>query len=363
MASKPEDRIEILFNLLRRGSNVTTCDPGEWLACNLCDTLCVQFLLRLSLSADLITLVTTNGAIIEGKITEPKTRTLACVQVVELSGYSSPILLKLYDRRFATQLRKNYRAQAWTREVESLHRDLVHSGQQTALWKQWQAEEDGKADSQDENEDDGTIKSTESFLQFRCHQDYQTECHAYELMSDLQGVEVPKIHGTVTVATSDASNKYLNIPGILMQYIKGSSLDNLATTMHRQYWQATCDRAIQIIHHVQDRGICNTDTNVRCFIVQGHKIVEGVPEIFMVDFGQCLFRDRFESEEDFRRKQADADEEGAIGVIMQRKLKDDYKYRPSLTAMRLSFDFMLQEDDPDQPTWEEFLSREQEYYA
>jgi hypothetical protein len=123
-------------------------------------------------------------------------------------------------------------------------------------------------------------------------------------LHDLQGIHVPKLYEKVTLGSPDngdgSANPYLSCPGIIMQYIEGFPLTDIATELPSERWQWVCDTAIKIIHRIQDHGISNTDVNTRSFIVCPTTERED-ERIFMTDFGNCFFRDQVSDETEFRK--------------------------------------------------------------
>lgn len=77
-----------------------------------------------------------NRRMISAKILEiHQPFTLSCVYTVEvmdelegLDGTNNIAVLKLYDRRFAAELRKEWLIDPWTEETESTFRDMVATG-------------------------------------------------------------------------------------------------------------------------------------------------------------------------------------------------------------------------------------------
>ncbi len=58
-------------------------------------------------------------------------RTLSCGMVVDLLGegcHDNPLFLKLYDRRFSEQLRRDHGIDPWTREAEKEYIEAVRTG-------------------------------------------------------------------------------------------------------------------------------------------------------------------------------------------------------------------------------------------
>ena len=55
--------------------------------------------------------------------------TLSCVMLVEGVRDRGPTILKLYDWRYATQLRKNNKVDLWTQPHEDAFRAFIESGE------------------------------------------------------------------------------------------------------------------------------------------------------------------------------------------------------------------------------------------
>ena len=193
----------------------------------------------------------------------------------------------------------------------------------------------------------------ESYLQFLCWRLYEMETNAYEALSDLQGLHVPRSFGQVLLFLSaptnlDASSvgRCFQCPGILLEYVKGFPLTDLADKAPREHWQRICEEAIDIILEIGDRGICNRDVNTRSFIVS-KPTDKDVFKVFMLDFSLCDFRHEAEDQHGFERWQAVRDEEGAIGYVIEKKLRGGFTYRRSARAERLSREFRNMYDSED----------------
>lgn len=163
------------------------------------------------------------------------------------------------------------------------------------------------------------------FKQFR----YESETEAYKTMKDLQGIHVPRIFAHTKILgpthTQDQLiSRYFEHPRILIEYIEGSPLLDIAEYAPRKEWKPIIDKAIEIVNNIMSHGILNDDTNVRCFIVQPDPAntldSEYKFKLTMIDFGHTRFRRQYHPGEDWRWWQAQDDEEGAIGVVMSMQL-------------------------------------------
>ena len=270
---------------------------------------------------------------------------MSCVVIVRLdhSQLRGPYALKLYDRRHASGLREDEEL-PWTAEIESAYQDFVADGLAEPFFRMCESKykedefwaSDGPCDGWSEGQ-------KEAYLQYLCWRTYDTERHAYCLLQDLQGTHVPRVYDHPYVQAFSRSksvtfNKYLDSPGLLLEYVPGYALTDLADRAPKADWQSICEEAIHIVHLVGKRGVINRDVKTRNIMVhrkEGSKRYR----VVMLDFGLCYFRSQAKDDTEFREWQADQDEEGAVGKVMWRKLEGGFKYRISAYALRLLYEF------------------------
>ena len=281
------------------------------------------------------------------KVFEPFT--LSCVLLVQLCDdqLSGQFVLKLYDRRFAAQLRKDRRLPLWTAQLESRYREFVRKGHASQFFDICAAEYRKDAYWASSRYNDWSEEKIEAFCQYFCYRSYNIEREAYKTLKSLQGKHVPRLYAELY--TQFESMQDLGVqdnrqvcPGLLLQHISGFPLTDLEFNAPERYWQQICDEAISVVHQIGDLGVCNEDVHTRSVIVCPNK-KKSKFEIFMIDFGKVCFLKDAENLEEFRSSQAHEDEEGAIGRIMAKKLKGGYKYDLSPRALKLLDDFMSEE--------------------
>ncbi|THY52184.1 hypothetical protein D6C98_05371 [Aureobasidium pullulans] len=317
---------------------------------------------------------------IEAEIMKYFPATLSCVMVLRfldppVYNNVSQCVVKLYDRRFSTQLRSDEGAVPWTPGVESLYQDFVASEDAAEFFSYWNA---GRATNiYWSGRSVGTRNrwsqaKVEAYLQWETTSTYEDEKKAYELMADLQGDIVPKMLGEVVLnlavdtqeaegpdsvmfddsTDSDHNPHISSIPGLLLQYVEGFQLTHLVANQPREQWQSTVDSAIVTLRRIQDCGILNRDVNIRSFMVDSitHRVM-------MLDFGLVFFRDQVKEDREWESSQAVQDEEGAIGLGMESMLNagasGSYIYRPGELALKLSYRFNDENGEQEGGTEEE----------
>lgn len=343
------------------------------------------------------------------KVFEPFT--LSCAMVVQLDAPHPRdyLVLKLFDRRFATEARQDVEIKPWSLDIESQYHQFVLGGGASEFIKELknneaasepsdaneyededseQEDEDEAEDDddeeEDENDDDYVVSEgeeeneekeeeeeeeklddphNEAHIHKYMHDLYETEVEVYNRLKDIQGKDVPQLHAHVMVSTLPSSSQsattsssspspsldeYVDIPGILLQYIDGFPLSDIATRAPKQSWQTIGEEAMRIVNLIGDRGIMNRDVKLRNFIIQteqklGEEGGEPSFKIFMIDFSVVEFHEDYALERDWWDMKAHEDEEGAVGYLMHKRLGDGFTYRRSDKYEKLDDEFMRAE--------------------
>ncbi|KAK3939980.1 hypothetical protein QBC46DRAFT_436262 [Diplogelasinospora grovesii] len=252
-------------------------------------------------------------------------RTLSCCMIVDLLGEGcpeNPVFLKLYDRRFSEQLRRDHGIDPWTRDAEKEYINAVWTGAARQFLRNLQTIPNFEEDT-GETWDDGQI---ETFLTDQAYKLFDAETTVYDTLPDIQGKMVPRLVACVHLALSlpntgishtDAA-ELLHIKGILLQYIDGFSLSKVQDYAPKSEWQSIVDQAVAIVQVVGDHGILNRDVRPDNFIVQRDR--SGCYWVFMIDFGLARLRGWNESDRDWAKAKLNKDEEGAVGLVMKKRL-------------------------------------------
>ena len=259
-----------------------------------------------------------------------KPRTLSCGMVVDIldgcdQGGIQPTtaFLKLFDRRFADQLREREGIDPWTKDMEESYIKFVQSGRVHKFLHDLHHVKD----FQEETEDDWDDAENEAFLADKLLKLYTTETATYNALRNYQGCVIPRLSAEINLdltppnANGEDSQpeELFRVKGILLQYIDGFCLSDLADRAPQSSWQNIVDQAISIVHVLGDNNIMNEDVRHGNFMVSPED--SGGYRVFMIDFGLCIFRGQDESDRDWGRKKITEDEEGAIGLVMKMRLE------------------------------------------
>ena len=166
--------------------------------------------------------------------------TLSCVMEVESLAASGPVeypehsILKLYDWRYATQLRQDNKIDAWTQSHEDAYRDFVENGDAAGFIATLDDDDDG-----DEIDDElWDTAQNEAYLLAFSRRLHECEGKAYGHLEQLQGKNVPRFFANVHIDTLPTKNPLLQIQGIMIECIEGYSLSNLAKIEPQSAWQS-----------------------------------------------------------------------------------------------------------------------------
>jgi len=261
--------------------------------------------------------------------------TLSCVMDVDFihnERDETPAVLKLYDRRFASQLRSDYSIDPWALEHENAFTEFVRSGGAEQFLKSLRDDDDFC-----EPEDGWDIAENEAFLHWLCLKMYKTENSVYTRLRKYQGTRIPRLLAQVSLKLEcpNAEPKFaaFGIKGILLELIPGFTLAQMELNVPRRSWQIVVDKAIEVVHILSDHDILNQDVRPSNILVSMDKTSDHGYRVVMIDFAQCRFRTNDESDLEWGRVKWSQDEEGAIGMVMQSRLKKlgfDLKYRNSM---------------------------------
>ncbi|QRV85264.1 hypothetical protein RhiJN_27363 [Ceratobasidium sp. AG-Ba] len=154
---------------------------------------------------------------------------LISIEFIDTDSESSPyklpnkIVLKVYDRRFSTDLREQYRLRASTYKTEKLYHDYVAFGQAPDNLKSIHKVIDGFGKL-----DNCPRELLEHYITIETSPYFAAECATNEQLQSLQGCDVPRFYGSVEFLESPSvPGLNLSVPGILLEPIVGTSLDSM----------------------------------------------------------------------------------------------------------------------------------------
>ncbi|KAJ5245117.1 hypothetical protein N7489_005213 [Penicillium chrysogenum] len=271
------------------------------------------------------------------KVFEPFTLSSVMLIRMACSSLEGDMILKLFDRRFATQLREDEKIRPWTPDTETEYCQFILDGGASEFITQLNDGETPEGST-------WSAAMDETYLHDHMLDLYKTEVQVYNTLKEIQGTDIPKLLASAVIpipCLGQTSSEYTDIPGILLQYIEGFPLTDIEEYTPRESWQAICEDAIRVINRIGDLGILNEDVKTRSFIVR--KDAGNGFKVTMIDFALCKFRQDYKDVYDWDKWKSIQDEEGAVGYVMQRRLKGGFSYRRSARYEKLDEEFRMGE--------------------
>ena len=175
----------------------------------------------------------------------------------------------------------------------------------------------------------------EAYFFDQCRDLYKNETNTYDALECFQGQNIPKLLAKISFQAYEAEDmeqaEYFEIRGVLLEYIDGFPLSDLAENTPSSAWQGIVDEALSIVNRAGDLGVMNRDLSPRHFIVRTLESSMGrVYQPVMIDFALSRQRHEFDTEEEWIEAKRSHGEEGAIGLVMWFRLgknKDLFEYR------------------------------------
>ncbi|KAF4988841.1 hypothetical protein FGRMN_9515 [Fusarium graminum] len=221
---------------------------------------------------------------------------------------STSAILKLYDRRFGTHFRDLDGKYSPCRDQdEAAYQLFLQEGKMGPFLEELEDKKNSivppspwcyyyEEDSDDPLPDG--VARFEAALWYEANQYFKNETKAYGLLQESQGKSVPRMYAHVRLtppsidssATKDPdSEDYLLVHGVLMEFIPGFNLMDLAKflpTADLSEWSAIAQHAVDAVHDINKRGIILLDSGPRNAMVD-----ESTKNPFIIDLAQCYFKD------------------------------------------------------------------------
>jgi hypothetical protein len=244
--------------------------------------------------------------------------TLSCVMKVILPGHSSPMILKLYDPRYSTQLRSDHAIKPWTPLLERKLHEFILSGSVDEFLDKLRNDDDFE-----EPLDGWTDAENEYYLHDLALDKFRAETAVYERLRDIQGREIPKLCATVFLnlpgPAKNCDTELLVIKGILIEHISGYTITEMPSNIPRDQWQPIIDEATRVVNIISDYEVLNQDVRPDKFIISGAD--SSNKRVCIIDFAESRLREPDEEEHDWGRAKHRQDEGTAIGAVMAMRLR------------------------------------------
>ena len=260
------------------------------------------------------------------------------------------IVVKLFDRRFATDLRDQteHAAVLYDSDVDTaymrsllLHPPREEEDEEEDERDMSESGTDDPCESKDRDDDMLAEVAAERELQADCLRLFSTEASVYARLRKMQMCgKIPECLGLVELI-SDARGlydeasfgkedreriaDYLSVPGMLLSYVDGRPLREIGDFVPREKWKQVIVEACEIINEIGDQDVLNDDVRLDNVLVRtvASRNVPGTVEYrpVILDFANARLRREDEDKDSWREAKYWADEEGSIGFNMFSLLK------------------------------------------
>ena len=262
------------------------------------------------------------------RIRKLHTRTLSCTTVVDIMdrGQLLPLaaFLKLYDHRFADQLRRDNKVKKWTGEVEQAYIQSVRNGALGEFLHNLH----NIPSFQENTEGDWTDAQNQAYLADELLKLFKAEVAAHDVLYEQWGKLITNLN--ITPEVTDLLDFHpFQVKRTLLQCVVGFNLRQVPERCPPLTWQDMVDQAVSIQSLLRDYNILNLDVRPENCIIYLSADGQEAPRyrVFMVDFGNCRIRGKDETDLERGRAKYSKDEEGALGLMMQMILKRDYGFQ------------------------------------
>ena len=263
------------------------------------------------------------------------------------SGNEDFAVLKLYDRRYCPGLREDFRITLWNADRDHEYLEFIRNGGASDFINWLETTTEKEVD-----DSDWDVAKNEVWVQSKCRDMWKNETTIYSALADVQGLCVPRMYKKVTVASSGlpaVTIEAFKIPGILLEFIDGFTLDTLHLETPQCQWQNLCDQAVKVVHWISDHNVLNEDVRRGNMLVRkkGGKpikskrvedasdpvLVDGY-DIFAIDFGLSRLRRHDETDDEWREAKYEEHEDEKIGFGMRSMLKNSCGFELNFTGTR-----------------------------
>ncbi|CAE7123943.1 unnamed protein product, partial [Rhizoctonia solani] len=234
----------------------------------------------------------------------------------------SEAVLKVYDRRFADDMREQYCINPPTTEGEAQY--VRYLASHNVAETEDQVYELGEHISEDEPEPLGLDERIAAIL---IQPFFESETTTYSTLSDLQGKYIPTFYGTTRFIDGSSVTLDTTVPGILIEFIPGTNLSQIDPT--NTDLDTVCSAALDLVYTCSDRNILNRGVRLENFIVKPNG-----SEVVMIDFGHCRLRREDEDDQAWGEARWEEDEAGAVGWVARDRFGWSYA-----GGRKIDFDF------------------------
>ncbi|THZ04217.1 hypothetical protein D6C95_03398 [Aureobasidium pullulans] len=270
-------------------------------------------------------------------IIQPSTMSIVLqvkLQQEERHPSNPTMILKIYDRQYSPELREFKHSGPATAETEDEFIAFLRRGCMPQFLLDY--EEDGPWAY-----DEWDTPKREAYFNARSSLSHEIELDVYDNLVDMQGIHIPTLFADARLSPQyavmqqdEGLTEYAEIRAVLMEHISGFPLHDIVEETPESDWASICNQAVDTIRKIAENNFINFDIKTRNILVRRAE-EESSYQVFYLDFGECRFRGPFDSDEVWRERKRQKNEEGAVGYMMMNAIsfakgKKGKKYKGTL---------------------------------
>ena len=251
---------------------------------------------------------------------------LCSEEACQMTQGNTTAVLKLYDRRFASELRCQSFQRAWEPSLDESFLEMANSGD-AINYKPIM--HDGKVAKPLPS---WTPEQRELYLHDKCLLCYRQEIQAYDALHALQGSKIPLFHADVSLTSDDYPDaEIFTVRGVLIEHIPSFSIGNLPLHVSKDKQKTIIGEALDLMRELENYDVVNNDVRLENVLVrstptQGGKTgdEDGSTDlaVVLIDFSHMKVRNLIPecSDEKWTMLKCYADEVNRLGGLLDREL-------------------------------------------
>ena len=225
-----------------------------------------------------------------------------------MPDYPEYLILKLFDRRFSERT-----SHPWDPSKEETLLQFLADVRKGVR----------KDDYEGKDSDDYEDWHWERKYRVTNQELFQNEAAVYDHLHPLQGTIIPRCYGLVHVLNISPVPGFLGeVPGLLQEYIEGSTMDELevGTNISQDNAQQAGSQAFNIIRRLREHDVIHFDLRLANFIVS---TAQSPLRVVIIDFSVSRIRDKNEGDEEWEEEVRSEDELNGMRLILhQQRFRD-----------------------------------------
>ena len=205
------------------------------------------------------------------------------------------------------------------------------------------SDETSSDENEDEDDDGNEAQGKEAWIYHTVQRFHATEVRAYSELQSLQGRCIPRFITSVIDNSSerptDLPAVFFQVPGILLEYIDGFTLADIALRIPDQprVWETVIKDTMAVAEAINDAGVLHNDCQPRNVLIASPN--QGQYQSYFIDFSHCAFKADYKDtvdfldDDDFLCHLLARDNRNAIALLMIKRIEQKTPYRIEIEGL------------------------------